>query len=1071
MKGSTFLRGRSPFVASAPAPGQSEPLVSSGLHWRWIREGNRLCRPLKRVFGLVFAAALLVFVIGSGLQKVFDIGNEFTELGNKTGTLLLNQKKIHTDGMERTLLAISVNHSLVKDFLDRNRPGLYQQARPLFYELNDQHQVSRLNFLNTNGQVVLGINEPKPEGSQIARTTVRDAMKNQDTSNGLEYDASGALSLHVVRPWKLDGRLIGFLEIAMEIRKPLDVISHGIGADLVEAYYATPDVPAEARPANQKNSRYILRGVSGKPIPTKLRTYLDSLPIGQTSFQKFLITNNCLLVAHSMPLPDVNGRIVGQLIAVRDITGSLIRFAQSMLIMVLLVVAIAVTGGLFFNIVVRRLQMSVERQRQQLEDKITDRSQKLDKIEARFKEAQLTASIGNWEWDLETQTGYWSDGIYDILGLDPEKDIPTLNGALSELIPDQERVAVKEIYREAIRNCTDFDLEHSITKRDGETRYFYVKGRVTGDGTGRAKRITGATMDITERKKQQARTEQLVHIVETTKSEIYVFDANTCIIAHANQRSREHTGFSIDEITQLPVWALQTDLTEETFRGMIAPLVDGETDCIHLDAYQQRKDGSKYPAEIQMQMYGTDGSPYITAFVLDVSERKKREELVQHAKEQAERLAYFDELTGLPNRAACQRDAKGLFAKDNEQKPAFVIHLDLDNFKRINDTLGHSAGDACLQEAGKRLKAACDGNGRAYRWGGDEFVIMAPDSITSADRLCSRIAETMATPMTFGSDTIWPTISIGVARCPCDAADFETLMVYADLALYRSKEDGKNRWNFFTTALKTDSDEEARLEAELRLAIERDELFLVYQPQVDIRTHTVTGVEALLRWQHPERGVLAPGTFLPVIEKTNMSPVVGRLVLEKALAAARTWEDNGLQFGRIGVNLSPAHLHAGTLLRDVHEAMAQYGIGPEKIAVEVLESVFLNDASSNKLKALEELHNLGIHIDLDDFGTGFASLSHLADLPIDGLKIDRSFTNQMLEDRKKEILVTSLVHLARALDIRVVCEGVETQEQFERLRMMGSFSAQGYLIARPTNYGDFTRWLNETPGDLWFRAG
>ena len=401
-------------------------------------------------------------------------------------------------------------------------------------------------------------------------------------------------------------------------------------------------------------------------------------------------------------------------------------------------------------------------------------------------------------------------------------------------------------------------------------------------------------------------------------------------------------------------------------------------------------------------------------------------------------------------------------------KPGFLIHVDMDDFKRVNDTLGHLAGDHCLEETGRRLREVCRGIGTPYRWGGDEFVILANSDGADPDELCERARRIMRAPMEFNGNTFWPTVSMGIALCPQDGTDFESLLVNADLALYQSKECGKDRYSFFEPDMKTDIETEAKVGLELHEAVKNDEFLLEFQPQVNLRSQSITGVEALVRWRHPERGIVPPGDFLPVVEKNGLAPRLGKIVIERSLAAARKWLDAGLEFGRVSINISPSHLASGLLVDHFRSAMAKFDIGPERITAEVLESVFLDDDRTGHLAALEELYALGVHIELDDFGTGYASLTHVADLPINGLKIDRSFIAQMLEDPKKEAVVNQLIHLARSLNIGVVCEGVETDAQLDRLRMMGDFSIQGYLVARPMSLERITEWMSDSADDLFY---
>ncbi len=433
------------------------------------------------------------------------------------------------------------------------------------------------------------------------------------------------------------------------------------------------------------------------------------------------------------------------------------------------------------------------------------------------------------------------------------------------------------------------------------------------------------------------------------------------------------------------------------------------------------------------------------------------------AKKQLELLAYHDGLTGLANRARCQKDLAERFARADRDDTFALIHLDLDNFKRINDTLGHAAGDEFLREVGRRLSILTeDFNGwKSYRWGGDEFVIIVSDTGVSGELsdLCQEITDIMSVSLDVGGAQIWPTASLGVARYPGDGEDLESLMIFADLALYRTKELGRDGYQFFTTEMKEKIDSESWLENELRSALELDQLFLVFQPQVDVSTLAVTGVEALLRWQHPERGLIMPGEFLPVVEQTRLAERVGQFVFREAMKSARMLLDKNIDFGRLAVNMSPQHLRLGTAFDDFTDAMREYRIEPSQICAEVLESLLLDDPDADRNDTIRLLHELGVHVELDDFGTGYASLSHLSSLPIDGLKVDRSFVKQMQTDTKQSSVVKTLIDLTRVLDISVVCEGVETHEQLELLKDIGRCSIQGYLIARPMPLDDLTGWI------------
>ncbi len=452
----------------------------------------------------------------------------------------------------------------------------------------------------------------------------------------------------------------------------------------------------------------------------------------------------------------------------------------------------------------------------------------------------------------------------------------------------------------------------------------------------------------------------------------------------------------------------------------------------------------------------------VISTIIDVTAHRQREDDLQDAKDQLEKIAYFDTLTGLANRAHCQRDMAEKFTRIDPGKKFAIIQIDLDNFKRVNDTLGHAAGDHLLQVLGERMNLLASefDNFKSYRWGGDEFIALIDrDTDTDMDAICQELTDIIAIPLQYENSTLRPTVSLGVARYPEDAQDLESLMIFSDLALYKTKELGRDGYQFFTSEMKENLDAEARIEQELRTAIEDDQLELYFQPQLDIDDETITGVEALLRWNHPEKGLIGPGEFLLISETTGLAQHVGCRVFDCAMKAVRNWLDNGLEFGRLAINLSPQHLKKSTILYDFFSTMEKYDIEPHHLAVEFLESFIFDDPNANILDILQQFSARGIHVELDDFGTGYASLSHLSTMPIDGLKIDQSFVHQITDDPRQQGIVASLISMSKMLNLRVVCEGVETWQQVDAIARIGSCSIQGYFIAKPMCLGDITDWI------------
>jgi diguanylate cyclase (GGDEF)-like protein len=393
----------------------------------------------------------------------------------------------------------------------------------------------------------------------------------------------------------------------------------------------------------------------------------------------------------------------------------------------------------------------------------------------------------------------------------------------------------------------------------------------------------------------------------------------------------------------------------------------------------------------------------------------------------------------------------------------FALHcLDLDQFKVINDTLGHPAGDALLIEAAHRVQAAAKGHFVA-RLGGDEFVVVqtVADDRNAIDRLARAILEAMAEPLTIDGNELVPSTSIGIAISPDDGADGETLLRNADLALYRAKEAGRGTYAFFEESLNERAQQRRQLESDLRLALDLGQLELHYQPLFDLEQNRVCSFEALLRWNHPTRGQISPVEFIPVAEDTGLIVPIGAWVVREACAQAAQWPEHI----RIAVNVSPVQFHRGALNDTILRALAVSGLAPNRLEVEITESIFL-EGSDATLKLLHSLRSIGVRVALDDFGTGYSSLSYLQSFPFDKLKIDRSFIQNLLTREGASAIVRAITELAHALNIETTAEGVEETAQLMELRAHGCSSVQGFLFAEPMTLADVTRLFAEDGGAL-----
>ncbi|WP_316859249.1 EAL domain-containing protein [uncultured Cohaesibacter sp.] len=518
-------------------------------------------------------------------------------------------------------------------------------------------------------------------------------------------------------------------------------------------------------------------------------------------------------------------------------------------------------------------------------------------------------------------------------------------------------------------------------------------------------------------------------------------------------------GLSFERFMQLgaekKIWQNSDEMTEEWIKAAHRKFISND----EMELIIVMRDGT------HLILYNSrlENGDAISNFI-DITEDRKRQAELERARDALTDIAYFDALTTLPNRAHCQQDLEQMF-KDGKPRDRFaIIQIDIDKFKRVNDSMGHISGDHLLKEIGSRLSflASKVPTFKPYRWGGDEFVATVTNiSSEELESLCQELTDLIAIPVPYEGATLWPTVSLGIALYPDDATDLASLMMYADLALYKTKEMGRDGYQFFSAEMKEKLDSEASIEADVRAALRLDEFELYFQPQISTIDESITGIEALVRWNHPERGQLPPGLFMEIVESNGMASALGNVIFDKAMMAVRSWSEEGLHFGRLSVNLSPAHLKKQTLVDDFCYSMEKYGVNPDLLAVELLESMLLDDRYTYINELFETLAARGVHVELDDFGTGYASLSHLSNLPVDGIKIDRSFVNNIAVNEKQKAIVEVVMSMSKMMQLRVVCEGIETHQQLSTVSQIANCSVQGYLVSRPLCFNDMTNWIRE----------
>jgi diguanylate cyclase (GGDEF)-like protein/PAS domain S-box-containing protein len=652
------------------------------------------------------------------------------------------------------------------------------------------------------------------------------------------------------------------------------------------------------------------------------------------------------------------------------------------------------------------------------------------------------------------QVTFISQGAEKLWGIPIERLREDFRPAWERILPEDQALVYDSILA-AAGHTGPWDQEFRLQREGGSVRWMHVSAAPDISLDGKSIVWNGIVSDVTEYRRTEERLIRWASAFQNTSEGVLITDPDGRIL-DVNGAFCDITGYDLDEVRGHTPRVLRSGRHEESFyQAMWATLQaagrwQGEI-------WNRRKDGAVYPEWLSIsQVTGARGETvsYVAVFA-DISSIKETELRLLY-------LAHHDPLTDLPNRLLCgARLEHAIDQATRQPRQLAVMFLDLDRFKNVNDTLGHALGDELLVQAARRLQACVRQEDTVARLGGDEFIVILENlaDLDDAGKVAEKVLMALQRPFSLGEHEVVVTASVGVSLYPQDGRDCETLLKHADAAMYRAKALGGSNHKYYTPELTDLADERFALEKALRGALERDEFELLFQPQVSARDGRIVGAEVLLRWRHPELGLLEPARFIPIAEQTGLIRPIGEWVLRETCRQALAWRQAGLPVVKLALNLSGQQLTPDGIDRQLEVILRDTGITPSCLELEIAEGLLMQNPETS-VPVLSALKSRGVSLAIDDFGAGFTSLGHLKRLPVHKLKIDQSLVRDIPEDPNDEGTAKAVIALGHSLGLTVIAEGVETECQGDFLRREGCDELQGYLYGHPSPADEFAALLN-----------
>ena len=685
----------------------------------------------------------------------------------------------------------------------------------------------------------------------------------------------------------------------------------------------------------------------------------------------------------------------------------------------------------------------------------------LKKLKARenaFKQLEAISKLGSWELDLKTKISHWSEQSYKIYGFKKDEVTPTLDFFLSLLLPEYKEQA-KESLQLAIKTGKAISFKCKTKRADDKIIDLLLNAQVVYDEDGTPSKLIGTTQDTTESMNALREADELSRVIKYSTNEIYIIDGKTLKYIYVNDGAKKALGYTSKELLELNIFDINPKLTHKKVHEL--QKLSHTTNKVLNRSIHKRKDGSTYYVQSLIHNIQYKGKDAVAIFSIDITKQVESELLLQKQAKELNYQATHDSLTKLPNRLLFQdRLSQTISWADRHKKQFALLFLDLDQFKKINDSLGHHVGDDVLIDVSYKLKSLLRKEDTLARLGGDEFTIIIKDikNIQSASKVAQKIINLIRQPLKMKEHTLFISTSIGISIYPQDATQQENLIKFADSAMYKAKDEGRNNFQFYSADMTTQAYKRVIIENKLRDAIEKQEFEVYFQPQFNPNTNTIKGMEALVRWIDADGNIISPANFIPIAEESGLIVEIDRIVMQKAMKQFAIWYSQGLKPGILSLNLAMKQLSQNDFLNYLKETMKSINFKAKWLELEVTEGDIMRNPEES-IQKLHQIHKEHILLAIDDFGTGYSSLAYLKKLPLDKLKIDQSFIRDIPTDEDDMAITKAIIALANSLNLNLIAEGVETDQQKDFLLKEGCQDMQGYLFSKPVPASDMTNIL------------